>query len=89
MNDTPYVLDSSALMALIRFEPGWEMVDQIVSSDDTNIYMCAINYAEVLSKSIKVPFAIITGATAFVLTTGMFGFMTSERMTLPSKVVPL
>jgi len=57
-----FVLDASALLALFHREKGWETVYDIVSRDDVTVTMSAINYAEVLSKSIargKTPDIII------------------------------
>ena len=51
-NDASFVLDASALLAFFNQEKGWEEVEQVVSRNDTNVYMSAVNYAEVLSKGI-------------------------------------
>ena len=49
---TSFVLDASALLALLRLEKGWEEVDRIIACGDTSVFMSAINYAEVLSKTV-------------------------------------
>ena len=41
-----YVLDSSALIALVRREPGWEKVDAALGRS----VICAVNLAETLTK---------------------------------------
>ena len=52
MNDgAPFVLDASALLALFHREKGWEEVMGILSGDDAAVYLGAVNYAEVVSKS--------------------------------------
>ena len=52
MHETSFVVDASALLALLRLEKGWEDVAHIISRYDTDVYMSAINYAEVLSKTV-------------------------------------
>jgi len=62
MNDTPYVLDSSAMLAFLRRENGWEEVAHVIFRADTTVCMSTVNYAEVLSKSIakgSLPEAVI------------------------------
>jgi ribonuclease VapC len=44
-----YVLDSSALIALIRREPGWETVDRVL---DRSV-LCAVNLTETITKLIR------------------------------------
>lgn len=43
-----YVLDSSALLALFRDEPGAESVEQLIVADDTEVFMSSIALGEVL-----------------------------------------
>jgi PIN domain nuclease of toxin-antitoxin system len=44
-----YVLDSSALIALVRREPGWEKVDGVLEQS----VICAVNLAESLGKLVQ------------------------------------
>ena len=50
INGEPVVLDASALLALFHREKGWEEVDRVMTRDNAEVYMSAVNYAEVLSK---------------------------------------
>ena len=47
--EAQFVLDSSALIALLRKEPGWEKVDAAL---DRSV-ICAVNLAETLTKLIR------------------------------------
>ena len=50
-----FVLDASALLALINREPGWEVVARAAAGDDATI--SAVNYSEVLQKAARVGIA--------------------------------
>jgi len=52
VSNASFVLDASALLALLHLERGCEEVDRVLSRHDTDVFMCAINYAEVLSKTV-------------------------------------
>lgn len=48
-----YVLDSCALIAFIRDEPGAELIEQILLDEDSVVLMHAINVCEVYYDSIR------------------------------------
>ncbi|MEW5967372.1 MAG: type II toxin-antitoxin system VapC family toxin [Pseudomonadota bacterium] len=45
---SPWVLDSSALLAWLWREPGWERVDEILGKAEC--WLCSVNQAEIFSK---------------------------------------
>ena len=48
-----FVLDASALLAYLRAEPGGEVVDSILGSEDNACYVHAVNLCEVYYDTIR------------------------------------